>query len=156
MWSQEAPLCSGHMDNNHRAVTHTPSCSCTFIHGKRDALLKSYHIEQFMEVSPCLEVVFFIGRGLGKTLTMPPHVMESTEKQCKVPLGREKYFLTFSSWYFLTVSQCRRKNEVEQKHLPRNKGSKKAWPVWEEILPFHLHAAAGGKFPASSKYDSLT
>lgn len=28
------------------------------MHGKRDALLKSYHMEHFMEASPCLEVVF--------------------------------------------------------------------------------------------------
>lgn len=47
---REAPLCSGDMYSNHTAIAHTPSYSCTFMHGKRDALLKSYHMEQFMEV----------------------------------------------------------------------------------------------------------
>lgn len=65
-------------------------------------------------------------------------------------------FLHFFRLALLNHVMVKDKSEVKQKHPPKNKGPKKAWPVWEEILPFHLLAAAGGKLPASSKYDSLT
>lgn len=71
------------------------------------------------------------------------------------PSRKREVFLHFFQLILLNCLTVKEKKwSKKKKHLPRNKGPKKAWPVWEEILPFHLHAAAGGKFPASSKYDS--
>lgn len=39
----------------------------------------------------------FLGGVLGRTPAMPPSVMKSTDKQCKVPLVRLTCFCTFSS-----------------------------------------------------------
>lgn len=64
--------------------------------------------------------------GLRKTLTMPPPVMESTEKQCKVPPRKREGFLHFFQLILFNCLTVQEKNEVKQKCLPRNKGPKKA------------------------------
>lgn len=67
-----------------------------------------------------------MGCGLGKALAMPPSVIKSTEKQCKVPLVRLKCFCTFSSWHFLTVLTVQDKTEVKQKHPPQEQRTQKS------------------------------